>query len=41
MEQPEKPPVWKTRSVEGQFADHRFDIEFRQEQGDEAIFDAA
>ena len=33
--------VWKTRLVEGDFPDRSFDIEFWQEQGDEAIFAAA
>jgi hypothetical protein len=33
--------VWKTRLVEGGFPDRSFDIEFWQEQGDEAIFAAA
>jgi len=33
--------VWKTRLVEGEFPDRSFDIEFWQEQGDEAIFAAA
>lgn len=32
---------WKTRIVRGGFPDRRFDIEFWQEQGDEAIFRAA
>lgn len=32
---------WKTRVVRGEFPDRRFDIEFWQEQGDEAIFRAA
>ena len=32
---------WKTRLLEGEFPDRRFDIEFWQEQGDEAIFEAA
>jgi hypothetical protein len=32
---------WKTRLVEGGFPDRTFDIEFWQEQGDEAIFAAA
>jgi hypothetical protein len=32
--------IWKTRLVEGQFPDRSFDIEFWQEQGDEAIFAA-
>jgi hypothetical protein len=32
---------WKTRLVEGTFPDRDFDIEFWQEQGDEAIFSAA
>lgn len=34
-------PNWKTRLVEGAFPDRQFDIEFWQEQGDEAIFRAA
>ncbi len=34
-------PKWKTRLVEGEFPDRDFDIEFWQEQGDEAIFRAA
>lgn len=34
-------PKWKTRLVEGSFPDREFDIEFWQEQGDEAIFSAA
>jgi len=34
-------PKWKTRLVEGAFPDRQFDIEFWQEQGDEAIFSAA
>jgi hypothetical protein len=33
--------VWKTRVVRGQFPDRSFDIEFWQEEGDEAIFAAA
>jgi hypothetical protein len=32
---------WKTRLVKGQFPDRSFDIQFWQEQGDEAIFSAA
>jgi hypothetical protein len=32
---------WKTRLVEGGFPDRSFDLEFWQEQGDEAIFAAA
>jgi hypothetical protein len=32
---------WKTRLVERRFPDRSFDIEFWQEQGDEAIFSAA
>jgi hypothetical protein len=32
---------WKTRLVEGAFPDRDFDVEFWQEQGDEAIFSAA
>ena len=35
------PPKWKTRLVEGRFPDREFDIDFWQEQGDEAIFSAA
>ena len=30
--------AWRTRLVEGAFADRDFDVEFWQEQGDEAIF---
>ncbi|MGA8149825.1 MAG: hypothetical protein WB952_02675 [Terriglobales bacterium] len=33
--------AWKTRLVMNECADRSFDIEFRQEQGDEAIFAAA
>ena len=33
--------AWKTRLVEHEFPDRSFDIEFWQEQGDEAIFAAA
>jgi hypothetical protein len=33
--------TWKTRLVERGFPDRSFDIEFWQEQGDEAIFAAA
>lgn len=33
--------LWKTRLVAGGFPDRSFDIEFWQEQGDEAIFAAA
>jgi len=38
-----KPPAtqFKTRVVRGQPADRQFDIDFWQEQGDEAIFAAA
>ena len=32
---------WRTRLVEGHFPDRDFDVEFWQEQGDEAIFSAA
>jgi hypothetical protein len=32
---------WKTRLIEGGFPDRSFDVEFWQEQGDEAIFAAA
>jgi hypothetical protein len=32
---------WKTRLVKGTFPDRAFDIQFWQEQGDEAIFSAA
>ncbi len=34
-------PEWKTRLVQGGFPDRQFDIEFWQDQGDEAIFSAA
>ena len=33
--------AWKTRLVEGRFPGRSFDVEFWQEQGDEAIFSAA
>ncbi len=33
--------AWKTRLVEDRFPDRSFDIEFWQEQGDDAIFAAA
>ena len=33
--------VWKTRLLEGSFPDRSVDIEFWQDQGDEAIFAAA
>lgn len=33
--------AWKTRLVEGGFPDRELDVEFWQEQGDEAIFSAA
>jgi hypothetical protein len=33
--------IWKTRLVKHGFPDRSFDIEFWQEQGDEAIFAAA
>lgn len=32
---------WSTRVVRGEFPDRTFDIEFWQQQGDEAIFSAA
>jgi hypothetical protein len=32
---------WKTRLVQNDFPDRVFDVEFWQEQGDEAIFAAA
>jgi len=32
---------WKTRLVQGGFPDRSFDVEFWQEQGDEAVFSAA
>jgi len=32
---------WKTRVVRDGFPDRQFDIDFWQEQGDEAIFSAA
>jgi hypothetical protein len=34
-------PNWKTRLVRGGHPDRSFDIEFRQEQGDEAMFQTA
>ncbi|HEY7387331.1 MAG TPA: hypothetical protein VH640_02405 [Bryobacteraceae bacterium] len=34
-------PNWKTRLIKGRFPGREFDIEFWQEQGDEAIFRAA
>ena len=40
-ENEESQPRWKTRLVEGRFPDREFDIEFWQEQGEEAIFSAA
>jgi hypothetical protein len=33
--------IWTTRLVKDGFPDRSFDIEFWQEQGDEAIFAAA
>jgi hypothetical protein len=36
-----QPDKWKTRLVQGIPADRNFDIDFWQEQGDEAIFRAA
>ena len=41
MKKEESQPKWKTRLVLGEFPDRKFDIEFWQEQGDEAIFQAA
>jgi hypothetical protein len=38
---PADKPGWKTRLVEREFPDRSFDIEFWQDQGDEAIFAAA
>ena len=38
---PSDKPEWKTRLVEREFPNRSFDIEFWQEQGDEAIFAAA
>jgi hypothetical protein len=32
---------WTTRLVTGRYPDRKFDIEFWQKQGDEAIFSAA
>jgi hypothetical protein len=32
---------WTTRLVKGQYPDRKFDIEFWQKQGSEAIFSAA
>jgi hypothetical protein len=40
MSDPPNSP-WKTRLVEGKFPNRDFDVEFWQEQGDEAIFAAA
>lgn len=40
MDIPQK-SKWKTRLVQGGFPDRSLDIEFWQEQGDEAIFAAA
>jgi len=37
MHFPQK-PKWKTRLMQGGFPDRSFDIEFWQEQGNEAIF---
>jgi hypothetical protein len=34
-------PAWKTRLVRDAFPDRQFDIEFWQEQGDDAVFAAA
>jgi hypothetical protein len=34
-------PKWKTRIVKGEFPGRDFDVEFWQEQGDDAIFRAA
>jgi hypothetical protein len=34
-------PTWKTRLVTNGFPGRDFDVEFWQEQGDEAIFQAA
>lgn len=41
MDKDEAQPTWKTRLVEGRFPNREFDIDFWQEQGDEAIFSAA
>ena len=41
MEHAEHSPKWKTRVVRDSFPDRDFDEEFWQEQGPEAIFDAA
>jgi hypothetical protein len=41
MEANKMDPKWKTRIVKGEFPGRDFDIEFWQEQGDEAIFRAA
>jgi len=40
MEKPQHSD-WKTRLVTGGFPDREFDVEFWQEQGDQAIFSAA
>lgn len=37
----EKASQWKTRLVRGEFPGRDFDVEFWQQQGDEAIFRAA
>lgn len=34
-------PRWKTRLLRGEFPDRSFDIEFWQEQGTQAILEAA
>ncbi len=41
LEESDPKAIWKTRLVQGKFPDREFDIEFWQEQGDEAIFQAA
>jgi hypothetical protein len=41
LEANDSQPKWKTRLLEGGFPDRTFDIQFWQEQGDEAIFRAA
>ncbi len=41
MNREESPLKWKARLVKGSFPDREFDVEFWQEQGDEAIFSAA
>ena len=41
MENESERPKWKTRLLRGEFPGREFDIEFWQEQGTQAIFEAA